>query len=482
MRSNVYLQCVRYGEIISGGKFGCCFVREKNLPSREDVFRSIPVPKALRIMILPAVISQLIVLIYNMADTFFVGQTNNSYMVAATSLVLPVFNITICLAGLAGVGGGSLVSRLLGQGREDEARRVGTFSIYLGIAISALFSLILGLFMRPILLLLGAGDNTYEYARQYALCVIVAGGVPTVLSNVLSNLLRSIGRSGAAGFGIIFGGLLNIALDPLFMFVLLPDGLEVLGAGVATCLSNCIACLYFIIVLLRSGKGAVITFDPRGGLAERESIAAVFAVGVPSAVATFLFDLDYVILDKLMVSYHDLALAAIGVVLKVERFPLNVGIGICQGMMPIVGYNYSAGNRKRLRDTMRLSLGLGLVVAVISILLYELFATELIRLFLRDDAETVELAASFLRVRVLATPLMFMSFFTVYLFQAFGKGGVSLPLGVIRWLGFNIPMLYILNAAVGMYGLVWSQVCADTLTVLMSLIVYKTFRPAMLKE
>lgn len=365
-------------------------------PAREDVFRSLPVPLALRIMILPSVISQLIVLIYNMADTFYVGQTNNPYMVAATSLILPVFNISICIAGLAGVGGGSLVSRLLGQGREDEARRVGTFSIYLGLSIAALFALAMGLFMRPILGLLGAGENTYDFAKQYAACVIVAGGIPTVLSNVLSNLLRSIGRSTAAGFGIVLGGVLNIVLDPLFMFVLLPKGQEVLGAGVATCISNCVACAYFIVVVLRSGKGAVVTFSPRVGLAERSSISAVFAVGVPSAVTSFLFDLDYVILDRLMTSYNDLALAAIGIVLKVERFPLNVGVGICQGMMPLVGYNYSAGNRKRLRDTMRLSLGLGLVIAAVSILLYELFATPLIRLFL-DDAETVRLASSFLR-------------------------------------------------------------------------------------
>ncbi|MFR5780816.1 MAG: MATE family efflux transporter, partial [Oscillospiraceae bacterium] len=160
-----------------------------------------------------------------MADTFYVGQTHNLYMVGATSLILPVFNISIASrasrasAGLAG-------SRLLGQGREDEARRVSTFSLYLGLAISALFALVMGVFMRPILDVLGAGDNTFEYARQYALCVIVAGGVPTVLSNVLSNLLRSIGRSTAAGFGIVLGGVLNIALDPLFMFVLLPDGQE----------------------------------------------------------------------------------------------------------------------------------------------------------------------------------------------------------------------------------------------------------------
>ena len=361
-------------------------------PSREDVFRSVPVPSALRIMILPSVISQLIVLIYNMADTFHVGQTNNPDMVAATSLILPVFNICLCLAGLAGVGCGSLISRLLGQGRDDEARRVGVFSIYLGLAVAVLFAVLIRVFMRPLLGLLGADEHTYEYARQYAMCVIVAGGIPTVLSNVLSNLLRSVGRSGAAGFGIILGCVLNITLDPVFMFVLLPNGLEVFGAGAATLPFK----LHCLRVLLRRAvhgqEGLDHHLQPRVGMASRESILAVFAVGLPSAVTSFLFDLDYVILDKLMVSYHNTALAAIGIVLKVERFPLNAGVGICQGMMPLVGYNYSAGNRRRLRDIIRMSLTVGLVIAAVSILLYELFAAELVRVFL-DDSRTERVAA-----------------------------------------------------------------------------------------
>ncbi len=443
---------------------------------QERIFESLSVPSALRVMIVPAVISQLIVLIYNMADTFYVGQTNNPYMVAAAALILPVFNITLCLAGLAGIGGGALISRLLGENREEEARRVSVFSLYLAILIAAVFALGMGIFMKPLLNLLGAGENTYEYARQYAFCVIVAGGIPTVLSNVLSNLIRSIGYSRQAGTGIVLGGLLNIALDPLFMFVLLPDGYEVLGAGAATCLSNCIACVYFIVVVCRMGKESIVTFHPKAGRPERESIAAVFTVGIPSAVATLLFDLDYVVIDKLMVSYHDLALAAIGIVLKVERFPLNVGIGICQGMMPLVAYNYAAGNKKRMEDTIRISRMLGLVIAGISILLYEIFAAQFIRLFI-SDAQTVEMASAFLRIRVLATPLMFLSFFTVYLFQAFGMGKRSLFLGMMRWLVFNIPMLFLLNAVFGMYGIVWSQVTADTLTVILSFYVYRKYKP-----
>ena len=451
-------------------------MQTKTSANREDIFRDLPVPTALRKMVIPAIVSQLIVLIYNMADTFFIGRTNNPYMVAAASLILPVFNITLCFAGLAGIGGGSLISRLLGQGQKEEARRVSAFSLYIAILIAFVFSLTIAVFMRPILTLLGAGENTFGYARQYAFMVIVLGGVPTVLSNVLSNLVRSIGLSKEASAGIILGGLLNIALDPLFMFVLLPEGSEVLGAGIATCLSNCVAMLFFIGVLVRLGRNSIITFSLRQGLPKKSSVAAVFGVGIPSAVATLLFDLDYVIIDKLMVSYHDLALAAIGIVLKVERFPLNVGIGICQGMLPLVAYNYACRNEKRMNSTIRLACLTGLVIAGISILLYELFAAQFAGLFIKDE-QTVALASDFLRVRVLATPLMFLSFFTVYLFQAFGKGRISLFLGVTRWLVFNIPILFILNAVVGMYGIVWSQVTADTLTVLMSFFVFRAFRP-----
>lgn len=452
-------------------------MQAKEKARQNDVFESLPIPAALRRMILPAVASQLIVLIYNMADTFFVGQTNNPYMVAAASLILPVFNITLCLAGLAGIGGGSLISRLLGQSREDEARKVSAFSLYLAFAVAALFAAGIGVFMEPVLRLLGAGENTLAYARQYAMCVIVIGGIPTVLSNVLSNLIRSVGRSREASTGIILGGVLNIALDPLFMFVLLPRGNEVLGAGVATCVSNCAAFLYFVVVLLRMGRGSVITLLPRGGLPSRASVLAVFGVGVPSAVATLLFDLDYVVIDRLMVSYHDLALAAVGIVLKVERFPLNVGVGICQGMMPLVAYHYSAGNHGKMQDAIRLSRRLGLIVAAVSIALYEIFAVQFSSLFIAD-AQTVELASQFLRIRVLATPLMFLSFFTVYLFQAFGRGRISLFLGVMRWLVFNIPMLFLLNALFGMFGIVWSQAVADVLTVALSVFVYLRYRPA----
>ena len=445
--------------------------QEKN----KAIFESIPVPEAVRIMALPTIISQLIVLVYNMADTFYLGRTNNPYMVAGVSLILPVFNICLSLAGLAGIGGGALISRLLGAGDAKEAEKVSAFSISLAVVTTAVFSVGMLLFMNPILRLLGASGNTLTYAAQYSFCVIVLGGIPTVLSNVMANLLRSVGESGKAGFGIAMGGVLNILLDPLFMFVLFPKGYEVLGVGVATLISNCCACAFFTVTILREQADTVLRFRLSNGLPRSENVRSVFTVGIPSSIATLLFDIDYIVIDKLMSGYGDIALAAVGIVLKVERLPLNVGIGICQGMMPLVAYNYSSGDRKRMFRIIRFSLITGLIVGALSVAMYEVFAGDIIRLFIADP-ETVRLGTDFLRIRCLATPLMFMSFFTVYTFQGFGRGERALFLGITRWAVFNIPMLFILNHFIGMYGIVWSQVTADILTVTLSAFVYFSFR------
>ena len=198
------------------------------------------VPRALAVMAIPTVISQIIALIYNIADTWFIGMTDNPYMVAATSLVGTVYLLTAAVANVFGVGGGNLVVQLLGRKDPEEARKVASLSFLMAGGCALLFSFVCLVFMNPLLRLLGASDMTIGYARQYLLCVVILGGLPTVLSSTMSAMLRNIGCSREAGFGIGLGGVLNIVLDPIFMFVLLPDGWEVLGAALATMLSNII--------------------------------------------------------------------------------------------------------------------------------------------------------------------------------------------------------------------------------------------------
>ncbi len=373
------------------------------MKTREDnreIFETWPIPKALAELALPMIFGQLIILIYNLADTFYIGRTNNPLMVAGVSLLLPVFNISITFANLFGVGGGTLISRLMGAGRNNEAKSVSSFCFYMTILTAGIYSGLVYIFMRSILNLLGASPDTMIFAEQYTFCVIVIGAIPTILGMTLANFLRSTGYAKQAGFGVSMGGIINIFLDPLFMFVLLPSGYEVLGAGIATMLSNLIICVYFLIVIYRL-KNSILSLAVKNFRTSVQNIKSIFYVGVPAAIAVTLFDVTYIIIDKLISLYGDIPLAAVGIVLKAERLPLNVGIGLCMGMMPLAAYNYSSGNFKRMREAVNFSRLVGLVIGFVSVALYEIFAADIMKIFI-EDSQTVELGTQFLRARTLA--------------------------------------------------------------------------------
>ncbi len=437
-------------------------------PTTEELFRTMTVPQAVRAMAIPAVISQLIVLIYNLADTYFIGQTDNPAMVAGVSLILPVFNLTLAIAGVFGTGGGALLPKLIAVDRKEEAARTAGYCVKLGGAVALAFSLVMLLFARPILLALGAGENTLPYAEVYVFTVLVLGGIPTVLSNVVSNLLRSLGLSREAGVGVALGGVLNIGLDPLFMFVLLPKGSEVLGVGIATLLSNLISCTYCLTIYFHKQK--IIRASLTLPAPDAKNRRAIISVGIPGAAGMLLFDLDYIVLDKLVSAYGDTALAAMGIVLKAERFPQQVGIGLCQGMVPLVAYSYALRDFKRVKEIMATTLKTGIAVSVVSLTIYELFTHQIVQLFIRE-AETLATGTAFLRVRSLAAVIMFFCFFAVFVYQGLGNGHRALFLAVLRWAVLNIPMLFVFNAVIGMYGLGWSQVVSDLTTVLVSFLI-----------
>ncbi len=435
------------------------------------LFEQETVPKALLTMAIPTIISQLITLIYNMADTFFIGRTNNPYMVAASSLVLTVFLMAAALSNLFGVGGGTLVVRLLGQKEPAEAEKTASWTL-IAAAVSALsFSLLCLIFMNPLLRLLGASDNTIGYARQYLIFVVVIGGVATVLSNTMSFMVRNVGYAREAGLGLAIGGILNIILDPIFMFVILPDGYQVMGAGIATMLSNVFALIYFIVVYSRIRDRSVLRIPRRFVHLSPASRRNIFSIGIPAAVSLLLFDLTNIFINRLSASHGDVELAAVGIVQKVERFPLNIGIGICLGMVPLIAYNYASKNLKRMDSFFTAARVSGILIAAVSVVLYYIFAGNIISLFIRD-AETVRLGTAFLRARCFATPFMFLSFNMVHFMEAIGRGKEAFWLAVIRQVVLNIPILFIMNALFGMMGLMWTQAIADFLNVIMSYIIY----------
>ena len=439
---------------------------------KTELFESAPVPRALMTMAVPTIISQLIALVYNMADTWFIGRTNNPYMVAASSLVLTVFLMTGALSNLFGVGGGSLMVRLLGGRDEDEARGVAAWTLIAAGAVALAFSLLCLALMDPMLRLLGASDNTIGYARQYLVFVVVIGGAATVLSGVMSFLLRNAGYARAAAFGLGLGGVMNILLDPLFMFVILPDGMQVMGAGLATMLSNFVSLGYFLLVYRRVGAASVLGIPKALPRIRRDSVGSIIGIGVPAALGVFLFDLTNIVINRLSASHGDIELAAIGIVLKAERLPLNVGIGICLGMIPLIAYNYAAGDIRRMRDFFSAARIAGLAFSAASVLLYRLFAGQILRAFIAD-ADTVRLGTAFLKARCVATPFMFLSFNMVHFMQAVNRGREAFWLPVIRQIALNIPLLFVMNALLGMTGIVWTQAAADVINVAVSYAIYR---------
>ncbi len=433
----------------------------KNNVSKQALFAETPVPQALFAMAIPTIISQVINLIYNMVDAFFIGRTGNSYMMAATSLTLTMVMMSVALSNLFGVGGGSQVARLMGRGEEESARRVSAFSMYGAIAIAAAYSLLIGLFLDPVLTFLGASEATIGFARSYALIVIVAGSLPGILSMTLAHLLRNAGFSGQASIGLSLGGILNALLDPLFMFVLMPRGREVTGAALATMLSNVIACAYLLLAYRKASKAAPLGMSVRRARAlDGVQVRAVFRIGVPSAILTGLFDVANICVNIIAAAHNDLVLAGMGIVMKVERLPNAVNVGLCQGMLPIVAFNYASGNHRRMREVISTARRAGLGVALACILLFEVFAGHAARAFLSTSAGDVEsalltvgYAALFLRIRCVASPVQFINYHTSFCMQAMGFGRETMLHAFVRELVFYIPLMFLLDRLFGEVGL-----------------------------
>ncbi|MBE6962212.1 MAG: MATE family efflux transporter [Ruminococcaceae bacterium] len=448
---------------------------------KAELFERMPVGKALLTMAVPTIISQLVTMIYNLADTFFIGMSNDPYKVAAASVVGVLFFMLNALANLFGVGGGSLLSRLLGKKQEHDARRVGAFSIYGSLAVAAAYSLVCFLFTEPLARLLGASDNTIGYAASYLFWVVVIGGIPSTVGLTMSHLLRSAGYSRESGLGLAIGGISNILLDPVFMFVLLPEGNEVTGAAIATLLSNVITLTYFLFTYHRLKGISVLTISPKYAHLERTLIREVFSIGLPSAITALLANTTSIVKNNLTAGYGDIELAAYGIVLKADMIPLNIGMGLCQGMMPLVAYNYACKNYPRMKSFTRAAQLAGMATACVFIAIFELFAPQIIWLFIRNEA-TIAYGTNFLRIACLATPFMISNFQKIYCLQAMGKGKESLILGICRQGLFAIPVLLIMNHFVGLYGVVSAQLISDGCTFIFSTLLYRRVYNSLQKE
>ena len=338
---------------------------------KKQIFETMPVPKAVASLAIPTILGQLITMIYNLADTLYIGQTGNPYMVAAISISFVLFFMLNALGNLFGIGGGSLISRLLGAKQPEKVKNVSAFSFWAGMTMTLVYVALVLSFMDPLLRLLGASDNTIGYARDYVSWVIVAGGLPIALNMLLGHFLRSVGYAREASIGIAGGGIMNILLDPIFIFVF---HMAVKGAAIATMLSNSAATIYFLIVFMRLRGRTSLSISPRNIRLPRAHIGQILAVGFPASVATMLACVSNSVINKLSSAYGDIPVAALGIVKRIDIIPMSVGMGLSQGMLPLVAYNYSSRNYDRMKAISRFGRWSSVCFSAFCVIVFQLLA------------------------------------------------------------------------------------------------------------
>ena len=433
-----------------------------------EIFERMPVSKAVIALVVPTIISQIITVIYNMADTFFIGQMDDPAQVAAATLIMPIFMMLTGFANLFGIGGASYISRSLGIKDNDKARKSASFSIWgaIGIAIAygvAIFAL------RPLLLpFIGADASTYQYCSDYLFWTVTIGGIPTVLSACLSHLVRAEGYSKEASIGIAFGGIMNIILDPVFIFGL---KLGVSGAAIATMLSNVLATIYFIILIHKNREKTIIKFSIQHFTLKYGIPKELLLVGFPSFIMMLMGTVSNLCLNKVVVSYSNELIAGMGIAKRIDMLAFAVATGLTQGVLPLIAYNYGAKKYQRMRESIKTSFFYGFMVSVVSTLFLFFGATNIVRLFI-NNTETVSYGQYFLKIICVPTPAVVGAMMIITIFQATGKKIRPLILSMLRKGLLDIPFMYLMNHVVGSSGIPWATLIADVLTFVISICLF----------
>lgn len=436
------------------------------------LFEEMPIPKAVIQLSIPIVVSSLVTIVYNLADTFFVGMLNDPIQNAAVTLVYPVMLAFNAVNNLFGVGTSSMMSRSLGSGDHEKVRRCSAFGFYGALISGLLFSLLCTVFRTPLLGLLGADEMTQEATSHYMFWTVCCGAMPAILNVVQAYLVRSEGASLHASIGTMSGCLLNIVLDPIFI---LPWGLNMgaAGAGLATFVSNCAACGYFLILArVKKGKTFVCMDVRKLKSLSADVVLGIFAVGVPASIQNLLNVVGSTILNNFTAAFGASAVAAMGVAQKLNMIPMQMGLGFSQGIMPLVSYNYSSGNRKRMKKSILFA---GSIVApfMLTVTLgYFLGAPGLIRLFMKNP-EIVDYGARFLRIMCLGSTFMCVDFLAVGVFQALGMGKNALIFAIARKVALEIPLLFVMNAVYPLYGLPFAQLITEVILAAAALVMLR---------
>lgn len=442
--------------------------------SRTWLFEKEKISKAVFRLSIPTICSNLVMILYSLADTFFVGMINSPAQSAAVSIISPVLLAFNAINNLFGVGASSMMSRAMGAKDYKTLRRSSAFGFYGSLFCGVLFSLFCALFASPLLTLLGASGETLDPSRRYLIWAVILGAPFAILNVVMGYLVRAEGNTLQASIGTMSGAFINILLDPIFI---LGFGMKAEGAALATMISNVCACLYFYGYLYVKRKSTLVCISFREFGFKRNIVSGVCAVGVPASIQNLLNVVSQVLMNNIAASYGTTAVAALGIAFRSSQVLMYVGMGISQGVMPLIGYTYAARMISRMKECIFYTMRLSILILFALTVLYELFPAQIMEAFIRDP-DTVAIGSVLIRGMALSNPFLAIDFMNVGVFQACGKGAQSLILAILRKGVFEIPFMFLFNSLMGINGIGFSALAAEVLMAAISL----TMLRALLKK
>ena len=435
----------------------------------KELMGKMKISKAVMKMAVPSVISSLVTVVYNMADTFFVGQTGDSLQVAAVSLTNPIFILLMAFANMLGMGGSAVLSMALGAQNKKRAANASAFVTYASLMIGVVFTAVLLLFMDPILRIFGADAQTYEFAAGYTFHI--SYGAPFIIwSAAASFIVRAEGASKEAMIGSMIGTIANIVLDPIFISVL-DQGTA--GAAIATTIGNILASIYYLWYFLK--KSRVLSISPKDMKIREGIFIKTCSSGLPTAIFSALMSVSTIVLNQLLVEYGNDPVAAIGIVFKANMFITFLQMGIANGIQPLLGYNYGSGNMERFRGIESYTKKCCVIVGIAATILFFVFREPIIRLFI-SDKDVIGYGVKMLVAYMLSGPVIGILFVNMNCMQSVGHAFPATVLSVLRQGILLIPLLYLLKALFGLNGVILGQSITDYAAVILSLFLWRGIR------
>lgn len=442
----------------------------------EDLFVNTPVRKAYFIFTLPLVCSLIVGLIYNMVDIYFIGHTRDPNQVAAVSLCGPLFAAINAIGGVLSLGGSTAISRLFGEKKDEEAKKLGAFCFYGTFFSGFIVSIFMLIFSNSVMKILGVDDSTFIFAAAYY--KYVAFGVPFIIFSVATpNILRAEGLAKEVMFGSILGIVVNIILDPVFI-ILMNKGVS--GAAIATVIGNIVADIFYVFIILKRNRKFSLSI--RGCRIALDVFKSILAIGIPGSLQSAFQSFATVVINLSLYVYGNNEIAAMGIVMKLIMVIVMIIVGFSFGMQPLIGYNYGAKNIRRLKEILRFSLmfEVGLTIAMSSVLLF--FAQPIIRCFINNN-EIVSSGSLMIRLQVLTVPFISIIFICTVVFQATGKAVSALLLSISHQGIIFIPIILIFKIAFGYYGVICAQPFTDIVTIILAIVLFKhTFHELLKSE